>query len=104
MLLAQDHYVQAVAKAHQEACGLNARKWAKDERLQELLKAPSLRRVPKRSKGGAGGGGGGGVAEGLLAELAGGGAGGGGSVPMPLDPTKQVCPLIAGWSCFGERW
>lgn len=91
MLLAQDHYVQAVAKAHQEACDLNARKWAKDERLQELLKAPSLRRVPKRSKGGGGGGagGGGGVAEGLLAELAGGG-GGGGSVPMPLDPTKQV--------------
>lgn len=93
MLLAQDHYVQAVAKAHQEACDLNGRKWAKDERLRELLKAPSLRRVPKRPKtGGDGGGGGGGagvgaVAEGLLAELSG---GGGGSVPMPLDPTVQV--------------
>lgn len=93
MLLAQDHYVQAVAKAHQEACDLNGRKWAKDERLRELLKAPHLRRVPKRSKGGGGGGsstgGVGGVAEGLLAEITGGG-GGGGSVPMPLDPTVQV--------------
>lgn len=104
MLLAQDHYVQAVAKAHQEACDLNARKVARDVRLQELLKAPGLRRVPKRSKGsggggGTGGGGGGGVAEGLLAELAGGG-GGGGSVPMPLDPTKQVPTsrlLLNGW-------
>ncbi|CAN0188254.1 unnamed protein product, partial [Hapterophycus canaliculatus] len=38
MLLAQDHYVQAIAKAHQEACDLNGRKWAKDERLRGLLK------------------------------------------------------------------
>lgn len=91
MLLAQDNYVQAVAKAHQEACDLNGRKWAKDERLKELLKAPHLRRVPKRSK--AGGGGVGGVAEGLLAEITGGG-GGSGSVPMPLDPTVQVLQKI----------
>ncbi|CAN0494913.1 unnamed protein product, partial [Ectocarpus sp. 8 AP-2014] len=51
MLLAQDQYVQAVARAHQEACDLNARwwakVWAKDERLRELLKAPNLRRVPR---------------------------------------------------------
>lgn len=91
MLLAQDHYVQAVAKAHQEACDLNGRKWAKDERLRVLLKAPHLRRVPKRPKGG-GSGGVGGVAEGLLAEITGGG--GGGSVPMPLDPTVQVLLVV----------
>lgn len=97
MLLAQDHYVQAVAKAHQEACDLNGRKWAKDERLRELLKAPHLRRVPKRSKvggGGSGTGGVGGVAEGLLAEITGGGGGGSGNVPMPLDPTVQVLNTI----------
>lgn len=72
MLQAQDEYVQAVAMAHKEACELNGRKAAKDERLRELLKAPHLRRVP------------------LRAQVAGEEAGGGGSVPMPLDPTVQV--------------
>lgn len=72
MLLAQGQYVQAVAQAHQEACELNGRKYAKDERLKELLKAPNLRRVPRRAKSGGGIG------------------GEGGSVPMPLDPTVQV--------------
>lgn len=78
MLLAQDDYVQGVARAHKEACELNGRKHLKDERLRELLKAPHLRRVPARpgSKG-AGAGGSGGDA-------------GGGCVPMPLDPTVLV--------------
>ncbi|CAB1107106.1 unnamed protein product [Ectocarpus sp. CCAP 1310/34] len=104
MLLAQDQYVQAVARAHQEACDLNARwwakVWAKDERLRELLKAPNLRRVPRRPKvGGSGGGGGGGagvaggVAEALMAEFGAASGGGGGSVPMPLDPTVQITGL-----------
>ncbi|CAN0565234.1 unnamed protein product, partial [Ectocarpus sp. 12 AP-2014] len=103
MLLAQDQYVQAVARAHQEACDLNARwwakVWAKDERLRELLKAPNLRRVPKRPKVGGGGGGGGGagvaggVAEALMAEFGAASGGGGGSVPMPLDPTVQITGL-----------
>ena len=83
MLLAQDNYVQAVAMAHKEACELNGRKLAKDERLRELLKAPNLKRVPRRGKEG-----GGGVGEGSILGV--GGGGGGGSVPMPLDPTVQV--------------
>lgn len=66
--------------AHKEACELNGRKDAKDKRLRELLKAPNLRRVPRRPRGAGGGGG-----EGIL-----GTGGGGGSVPMPLDPTVQV--------------
>ncbi|CAN0029761.1 unnamed protein product, partial [Ectocarpus fasciculatus] len=103
MLLAQDQYVQAVARAHQEACDLNAgwwaKVWAKDERLRELLKAPNLRRVPRRPKGGGGGGDGGGagvaggVAEALMAEFGAASGGGGGSVPMPLDPTVQITGL-----------
>lgn len=71
MLLAQDDYVQGVARAHKEACELNAKKQLKDERLRELLKAPHLRRVPSRAGGGNAGS-------------------GGGCVPMPLDPTVQV--------------
>lgn len=82
MLLAQDNYINAVAVAHKEACELNGRKLAKDERLRELLKSPNLRRVPRRGKEG------GGVGEGSL--LGGVVSGGGGSVPMPLDPTIQV--------------
>lgn len=76
MLLAQDDYVQGVARAHKEACELNGKKHLKDERLRELLKAPHLRRVPARGGGrGAGSGDAG---------------GGGDSVPMPLDPTVQA--------------
>ncbi|CAM9954479.1 unnamed protein product, partial [Laminaria digitata] len=84
MLLAQDNYVQAVAMAHKEACELNGRKLAKDERLRELLKAPNLKRVPRRGKEG------GGVGEGSILGV---GGGGGGSVPMPLDPTVQITGL-----------
>lgn len=83
LLLAQDQYVQAIAKAHKEACDLNGRKHLKDDRLRQLLKAPNLRRVPKRPKSVGGPG------EGLL--MGSGGGGGGGSVPMPLDPTVHVC-------------
>lgn len=95
MLLAQDQYVQAVSLAHKEACEVNGRKYAKDERLRELLKAPHLKRVPRRARGSGNGG------EGLGA----GGSGGGGSVPMPLDPTVQVrdieqASVRRGW---GER-
>lgn len=89
MLLAQDQYVQAVSLAHKEACEVNGRKYVKDERLRELLKAPHLRRVPRRARGSGNGG------EGL--GTGGGGGGGGGSVPMPLDPTVQVRDIKQAW-------
>lgn len=85
MLLAQDQYVQAVSLAHKEACEVNGRKYLKDERLRELLKAPHLKRVPRRARGSGNGGEGPGT----------GGGGGGGSVPMPLDPTVQVIYILS---------
>lgn len=72
--------------AHKEACELHGKKPAKDQRLRELLKAPHLRRVPRRAQG-----------EGE----AGNSGGGGGSVPMPLDPTVQVTYLSYSSNCTG---